>query len=98
MIPLTLHTDACFQVNRTNQLGDPLDFDDSDEVCMVVDLKNNQTIIAGVLEGNTALFTISSQIADQCTNWTSWWVVQQTSDTQFPDGVNKLPDLSHEAA
>lgn len=61
-IPLTLHTDARFVVNRQNQLGSPLVFDDTDQVCLVVDLKNNPTEIPGLAIGSLCFLSAVSAI------------------------------------
>jgi hypothetical protein len=47
----------------------------AEQVYLVIDLKGNPTRVDALLDGNVATVTIPSEVADLCTNWTTWRIV-----------------------
>lgn len=75
VIPLTKGCDRLVAVRRKNDVGDPDDW--YGDVYMLIDLVMGSAPeqIDAVVDGDLATITISSDIADDCRNHTTWRII-----------------------
>ena len=76
VIPVTLGCDSAFSIRRTDEEGEPTDFDPGTEVYMWIDInKLDPTKVFATISGNTASFNLQSTVLDQVRNTTRWRAV-----------------------
>lgn len=91
VIPVTRGADRAFTVARTDEVGDPVNFDEGSTVTFTVDADpDDPTSVDAVVTGAEAAFVIPSTVLDLCRNRAKWRVVLTVGELDTPLIVGRI--------
>lgn len=91
LIPLTRGCDYSFTIQRTDEDGEPVEFDPDTEVYLWLDIdKENPTKVDGFVSGSTAAITIPDSVADEARNGCRWRAVLDVGEREVPLLVGRI--------